>query len=170
MWSRGCEFITGKVWHRSGDRSASNGEWYSIDGQSELAFCQTLGRNETKTQVSCITTKGEWSVVWDVRLLWGTRNCNLPERPPLLSDHLTKILTGSSVNQIVINKTSDMPFASCFKASPSAKPFIWKLVLFTRKFWFIYMWILTNFHMKGFALRLALKQRRKAYCYKWNFP
>ena len=28
----------------------------------------------------------------------------------------------------------------CFKASPSAKPFIWKLVLFTRKLWFIYMW------------------------------
>ena len=32
-------------------------------------------------------------------------------------------------------------FCLCFKASPSAKPFIWKLVLFTRKFWFIYMWI-----------------------------
>ena len=30
-------------------------------------------------------------------------------------------------------------FHLCFKASPSAKPFIWKLVLFTRKFWFIYM-------------------------------
>ena len=32
-------------------------------------------------------------------------------------------------------------FRLCFKASPSVKPFIWKLVLFTRKFWFIYMWI-----------------------------
>ena len=32
-------------------------------------------------------------------------------------------------------------FRLCFKASPSAKPFMWKLVLFTRKFWFIYMWI-----------------------------
>ena len=28
-----------------------------------------------------------------------------------------------------------------FQASPSAKPFIWKSVLFTSKFWFIYMWI-----------------------------
>ena len=28
-------------------------------------------------------------------------------------------------------------FRLCFKASPSAKPFIWKLVLSTRKFWFI---------------------------------
>ena len=26
-------------------------------------------------------------------------------------------------------------FRLCFKASPSAKPFIWKLVSFTRKFW-----------------------------------
>ena len=32
-------------------------------------------------------------------------------------------------------------FCLCTKASPSAKPFIWKLVLFTHKFWFIYMWI-----------------------------
>ena len=32
-------------------------------------------------------------------------------------------------------------FGLCFKASPSAKPFIWKLVLLTRKFWFICMWI-----------------------------
>ena len=29
-------------------------------------------------------------------------------------------------------------FRLCFKASPSAKPFIWKLVLFTHKFWFPY--------------------------------
>ena len=32
-------------------------------------------------------------------------------------------------------------FRLCFKASPSAKPFIWKSVLFTCKFWFIYVWI-----------------------------
>ena len=30
-------------------------------------------------------------------------------------------------------------FCLCFKVSPCAKPFIWKFVLFTRKFWFIYM-------------------------------
>ena len=30
-------------------------------------------------------------------------------------------------------------FRLCFKANPSTKPFIWKLVLFTFKFWFIYM-------------------------------
>ena len=32
-------------------------------------------------------------------------------------------------------------FCLCFRASPGAKPFKWKLVLFTRKFWFIYLWI-----------------------------
>ena len=32
-------------------------------------------------------------------------------------------------------------FRLCFKASPGAKPFIWKLVLFTCKFGFIFMWI-----------------------------
>ena len=32
-------------------------------------------------------------------------------------------------------------FCLCFRAGPSAKPFIWKSVLFTCKFWFIYMWI-----------------------------
>ena len=48
-------------------------------------------------------------------------------------------------------------FRLCFKASPSAKPYIWKLfVLFTRKFWFIYIWI------KQIPLGLVLKQRRKA--------
>ena len=53
-------------------------------------------------------------------------------------------------------------FHLCFKViGPSAKPFKWKLVLFTCKFWFIYMWI-TKLYMKGFALGLALKQRRKA--------
>ena len=40
-------------------------------------------------------------------------------------------------------------FRLCFKASPSVKPFIWKLVLFTRKFWFIYMWIKLIFIWKA---------------------
>ena len=31
---------------------------------------------------------------------------NLPERPPLLSDHLIKISIGSSVSQIAISETS----------------------------------------------------------------
>ena len=48
----------------------------------------------------------------------------------------------------------------CFKASPSVKPFMWKLVLFTHKFWFTYV-NRTNFHTKGFALGLYLKQWRK---------
>ena len=30
-------------------------------------------------------------------------------------------------------------FHLCFKANPSAKPYIWKLVLFSCKVWFIYM-------------------------------
>ena len=55
-------------------------------------------------------------------------------------------------------------FRLCFKASPSAtESFIWKLVLFTRKFWLNHLHVnKTNFHVKGFALGLALKQRRKA--------
>ena len=31
------------------------------------------------------------------------------------------------------------PSCLCLKASPSVKVFIWKLVLFTRTFWFIYV-------------------------------
>ena len=31
---------------------------------------------------------------------------NLPKRPPLLSDHLTKILIDSFINQIAISETS----------------------------------------------------------------
>ena len=48
-------------------------------------------------------------------------------------------------------------FRLCFKASPDAKPFIWKLVLFTCKWTKIY-----QINQKGLALGLALKQRRKA--------
>ena len=36
----------------------------------------------------------------------GNSVWNLPERPPLLSDHLTKILIGSSISQIAISETS----------------------------------------------------------------
>ena len=48
--------------------------------------------------------------------------------------------TGANGSGMLIG---DFPvaFRFCFKASPRAKPFISKLVLFTRKFWFIYMWI-----------------------------
>ena len=42
------------------------------------------------------------------------------------------------------------------------KPFIWKLVLFAQKFGFVYIYVnKTNFHIKGFTLGLALKQRQK---------
>ena len=55
-----------------------------------------------------------------------------------------------------------------FQSESSAKPFIWKLGLFTRKFGFIYMWIkLSNFHMKSFLLGFALKKRRKT---TWESP
>ena len=57
-------------------------------------------------------------------------------------------------------------FCLCFKASPSAKPFIWKLVLFTQILVHLHV-NKTNFHMKGFTLRLAFKQRRKA---TWKSP
>ena len=53
-------------------------------------------------------------------------------------------------------------FRLCFKASFSAKTYIRKVVLFTCSYV-----NKTNFHMKGFALGLALKQRRKA-TRKWS--
>ena len=40
-------------------------------------------------------------------------------------------------------------FHICFKASPSAKPFILKLVLFKCKVWFIYIWIILIFKWKA---------------------
>ena len=40
------------------------------------------------------------------RLRYCGANWGLPERPPLVSDHLTKIPIGSSVNQIAISETS----------------------------------------------------------------
>ena len=50
----------------------------------------------------------------------------------------------------------------CFKASPSAKPFIWKLVKIHTQI-VVHLHVnKTDFHMKGFALGLALKQRRNA--------
>ena len=52
-------------------------------------------------------------------------------------------------------------FRLCLKASPSAKPFIWKLVLFTQILVHLHV-NKTNFHMKGFVLGLALKQRQEA--------
>ena len=48
-------------------------------------------------------------------------------------------------------------FHICFKVSPSAKPFIWKLVLFTHKFCFIYMW------MKLISIRKALHYRCRSH-------
>ena len=56
-----------------------------------------------------------------------------------------------------------VPLCLCFKASLSAKPFLWK--------WLWFAWnetaCRTHFHMKGFALRLVLKQRRKR---TWKWP
>ena len=51
-------------------------------------------------------------------------------------------------------------FGLSFKASPGAHLFTWKLV-------FICMWMKTNFHVKGWAPRLALKKRPKVIR-KWS--
>ena len=59
-----------------------------------------------------------------------------------------------------------VPLCLCAKASLSAKPFLWKWL------WFAWEWNCSriHFHMKGFALRLVLKQTHKrtrkwlAYC------
>ena len=57
-------------------------------------------------------------------------------------------------------------FRLCFKASPRAKPFIWKLVLSTRKCWFIYMWT-KLVPYERLRTRTRLKQRQKAI---WKSP
>ena len=53
----------------------------------------------------------------------------------------------------------------CFKASSSSKRLIWKLVLFTCKFWFIYMWIKLIFLWK--ALHLDSFWNRQKATQKW---
>ena len=52
---------------------------------------------------------------------------------------------------------SSLVMCLCFKASLSAKPLLWKWL------WFASKWscMQNHFHMKGFALRLVLKQRHK---------
>ena len=47
---------------------------------------------------------------------------------------------------------SRVVFRLCLETGLSAKPFIWKLVLFTCKFWFIYTWIKLIFIWKTFHL------------------
>ena len=50
-------------------------------------------------------------------------------------------------------------FRLCFKARPGAKLFIWKVVLFTRK-WSFDLRVGKKFHMEGFVLRFALEQAK----------
>ena len=77
--------------------------------------------------------------------LWtGTEN-DPPKRKRRLQKKETVVLDCSPVVRTLsshpFNLMGDfrVAFCLCFKASPSAKPFIWKLVLFPCKFWFIYM-------------------------------
>ena len=63
----------------------------------------------------------------------------------------------------IMRRTIDhfrITFGLFFKASPGAHLFIWKLVS-------IHMQMKTNFHMKGWAPRLALKKRPKVIR-KWS--
>ena len=106
----------------------------------------------------------------------GLRKCGVPEQDCLVSELSSGVtqchfLLGeteklvSSVCRCTENYSSiisDFRVAVrfCFKASPSAKPFIWKLDLFTCK-WTKICVSKTNFHMKGFGLGLALKQRQR---------
>ena len=50
-------------------------------------------------------------------------------------------ITSCGAKHLLLDRNRRVAFRLCFEASPSAKPFIWKLVLLTRKFCFIYMWI-----------------------------
>ena len=52
------------------------------------------------------------------------------------TSEISIIFRNTLVNLFVIGDFR-VAFHLCFKASPSAKPFIIKLVLFTPKFWFI---------------------------------
>ena len=55
--------------------------------------------------------------------------------------HVRKEVLLFSTNTRLVGANSQVSFCLCFEVSPGAKPFIWKLALFTCKFWFIYMWI-----------------------------
>ena len=73
---------------------------------------------------------------------------------------------------------SELPFSPVSKRGLVRKPFIWNLVLFTCKFWFIYMWIKLTYTWKGFARDLALKQAKYIFphetdpipCGAWLLP
>ena len=58
-----------------------------------------VGESRKKIEIYCLQT-----VAINVTFILLQRN--LPERPPLVSDHLTKIPIGSSVSQIAISETS----------------------------------------------------------------
>ena len=49
-------------------------------------------------------------------------------------------LIRSRIDEMNPRGNFQVAFPLCFKARPSAKPFMWKLIIFTLKLWFIYMW------------------------------
>ena len=65
-------------------------------------------------------------------------------------------------------------FGLCFKASPSAKSFIRKLILFTCKFGFIYMWIKLIFIWKVLrtwtCFETETKDNLEIACRQWSVP
>ena len=112
--------------------------------QLKLIVCQT----PWETNYSWQFHRGAYQLHINPYLLWQ-KNSNLQL---YFASHRVYYRVGDFRNA----------FCLCSQARPCVKPFIWILVLFTRKLWSIYMWIKPIGHMKDFALRFALKQRQKA--------
>ena len=81
--------------------------------------------------------------------------CPLPH--PLLS-HPWDLYNESRVNYRLSIGDHRVVFLLCFKASSSAKPFLWKISFIQMEMNQNLRVYKTNFHMKGFALGFALKQ------------
>ena len=74
----------------------------SLNASPFLCLCRMSCRETKKTSGISKRLESEVTVQTSPtnKLQW-----NLPERPPLLCDHLTKIPIGSSVSQIAISET-----------------------------------------------------------------
>ena len=91
-------------------------------------------------------------------VLW----CSVLPHPP--ADHYISMQTEAEISkpdEVRHNKPIGdfrVDFRLFFKARPCAKSFIWNLLFFTHKCWFIYTWI-NSFSVWKISPRVALKQR-----------
>ena len=119
-----------------------------------------LGWNEFQYQMKSILATA-WHLSWSIK--WLTKSAVFTYQT---KNDVSVFSEAKTSNNIWLNRSIDIIFATkrsrsstvgdfrvafqlCFKASPGAKPFIWELVLFTCKCWFIYIWIKLIFIWKA---------------------